>query len=137
MAKESLEKMYKSGLIEGFHPLIDMQAMPEFTPNDPLFANQWHLVNTAQNGGSAVAGEDVNITGVWDVYNGTGIIISIVDNGIYSSHPDLSTNWNSVVSYDWCNSDSAPSHTSTAEYHGTAVAGVAAATGNNNCSFCS
>ena len=132
MAKESLEEMYKSGLIEGFHPLIDMQAMPEFTPNDPLFANQWHLVNTAQNGGSAVAGEDVNITSVWDVYNGTGIIISIVDDGIDSSHSDLSTNWNSVVSYDWCNSDSDPSHTSTAEYHGTAVAGVAAATGNNN-----
>ena len=132
IAKESLEEMYKSGLIEGFHPLIDMQAMPEFTPNDPLFANQWHLVNTAQIGGSAVAGEDVNITSVWDDYDGTGIIISIVDDGINSSHPDLSTNWNSVVSYDWCNSDSDPSHTITKEYHGTAVAGVAAATGNNN-----
>ena len=132
IAKESLEEMYKSGLIEGFHPLIDMQAIPDFTPNDPLFANQWHLVNTAQIGGSAVAGEDVNITSVWDDYDGTGIIISIVDDGIESSHPDLSTNWNSVVSYDWCNSDSDPSHTSTAEYHGTAVAGVAAATGNNN-----
>jgi len=132
IAKESLEEMYKSGLIEGFHPLIDMQAIPEFTPNDPLFANQWHLVNTAQIGGSAVAGEDVNITSVWDDYDGTGIIISIVDDGINSSHPDLSTNWNSVVSYDWCNSDSDPSHTITNEYHGTAVAGVAAATGNNN-----
>ena len=132
LALNSLEYAMGIGEIETFYPLVAIQAQPEFTPNDPLYPDQWHLDNTAQHGGNAVVGEDVNITGVWDNYNGSGVEISIIDNGVQANHPDLSTNWNSAVSYDWCDLDFDPSPRSSGDNHGTPVAGIAAATGNNN-----
>jgi len=72
LALNSLEYAMGIGEIETFYPLVAIQAQPEFTPNDPLYPDQWHLDNTAQHGGNAVVGEDVNITGVWDNYNGSG-----------------------------------------------------------------
>jgi subtilisin-like proprotein convertase family protein/subtilisin family serine protease len=132
LALNSLEYAMEMGEIEIFYPLVEIQEQTEFTPNDPLFSDQWHLENTAQHGGNAVVGEDANITGVWDNYNGSGVEISIIDNGVQANHPDLSTNWNSAVSYDWCDADFDPSPRSSEDNHGTPVAGIAAATGNNN-----
>ena len=132
LALNSLEYAMEMGEIEIFYPLVEIHEHTEFTPNDPLFSDQWHLENTAQHGGNAVVGEDVNITGVWDYYNGSGVEISIIDNGVQANHPDLSTNWNSAVSYDWCDADFDPSPRSSEDNHGTPVAGIAAATGNNN-----
>ena len=51
-----------------------------FTPNDPLFGQQWSLSN-------AVSG--VNAGAAWDVQQGSaGLAIAVVDTGIVS-HPDL------------------------------------------------
>ena len=43
-------------------------------PNDPLFVNQWHLLNTGQEVGNpdfqhlfGVAGEDINVVPVWNM----------------------------------------------------------------------
>ena len=126
----SLEYAMEIGEIETFYPLVKIQAIPQFDPNDTLFSNQWHLENTGQSSGTS--GEDANITAVWDNYNGSGIVISIVDDAIQTDHPDLITNWNATVSYDWCDGDSDPNPQDSDDNHGTSVAGVAAATGNNN-----
>ena len=31
---------------------------------------------------NGTVGEDANVTGVWDSYNGSGVIISVIDDGV-------------------------------------------------------
>ena len=116
--------------IEAACPQIEYQHEPRWTPNDPRFGDQWHLENTGQTNGG-VAGEDANLTGAWQSYQGTGVTIGIVDDGVDTDHPDLSTNYDSSNDYDYCGNDGNPTP-SNRDAHGTAAAGVAAATGNNS-----
>ena len=130
-AKEALEyisKLYSEGTIEVAYPLVKRQMSPKWIPNDTYFDEQWHLENTGQDNG--VAGEDVNITGAWNNYRGTGVVIGIVDDGLEWDHDDLSANYESNLDYDYCNYDGNP-YPSNWDAHGTAAAGVAAAIGNN------
>ncbi|KAL5010688.1 hypothetical protein ScPMuIL_012993 [Solemya velum] len=69
-------------------------------------------------------------------YNGSGIHIAVVDDGIDQSHPDLSENMLTSMSYDYVDGDDdvspqkAPEHGS----HGTICAGlIAAVKSNGNC----
>ena len=110
-------------------PEIERQQEPRWTPNDPKFGDQWHLENTGQTSGG-LSGEDANLTGAWASYQGTGVTIGIVDDGLDWNHPDLSTNYDSANDYDFCGDDGNPSP-SNWNAHGTAAAGVSAATGNN------
>ena len=34
--------------------------------------------------------------GVWDSFNGSGVVISVIDDGVEHSHPDLTDNYVSV-----------------------------------------
>ncbi|MBC8039146.1 MAG: S8 family serine peptidase [Opitutaceae bacterium] len=113
-------------------PLLAVQhakfAVP--APDDTLFAQQWHLDNTGQQDG--IAGTDINVTPVWATYGGTGINIGIVDDGVQITHPDLVTNAAASGHYDWNDDDADPAPTLTGDDHGTAVAGLAVARGNND-----
>jgi uncharacterized repeat protein (TIGR01451 family) len=105
-----------------------MQKM--LVPNDPLFASQFHLANSGQNG--ALAGVDVRVTNVWNTFRGGGITIGIVDDGLEVTHPDLQPNVNTAIDFDFNGNDLDPSPNVAVDFHGTAVGGVAAARGNNN-----
>jgi len=104
----------------------------QFVPNDPLFTNQWHLLNIGQNG--ATVGSDVNITNAWEKYRGSNVFLAINDSGFDVSHPDLVDNMVTNMAIDVSDDDQDvfPSAGNFGDYHGTAVAGVAAARGNNN-----
>ena len=131
-SRNALEQLRKSSLkeeIESFSPLLEKSVSPRFEPNDPFYDDQWHLNNSGQTSGTS--GEDANVTAVWNAYNGSGVLISVIDDGVEHSHPDLSTNYLSQHSYDWCGDDPDPDPNSW-DGHGTAVAGVAAGTGNNS-----
>jgi subtilisin family serine protease len=108
----------------------------DIVSNDPRFGEQWALRNTGQNAGQF--GSDVNAIGAWKTTTGSkSTVIAVVDSGIDFSHPDLTNN-------QWLNP--APSANGDlhgwdfvadrAEIkdehgHGTAVAGIIAAEGNN------
>ncbi len=116
-------------------PMLARQLHRRFVPNDPLFAHsvgnagyQWHLRNTGQNGGTL--GVDVNVVPAWNLYQGTGIRIGIVDDGLEVTHPDLAANVDLLNDYDFNGLDEDPSP-GVEDFHGTACAGVAAARGNN------
>ncbi len=121
--------------IESAEPLLARTMAKRFTPNDPFFADnaanagyQWHLQNTGARGGTA--GVDVNVTTAWGTVKGAGVRIGIVDDGIELAHPDLAAHVDTINDYDFNGGDADPS----AEFgddHGTAVAGIAAAIGNN------
>ncbi|MGF1656510.1 MAG: S8 family serine peptidase [Verrucomicrobiales bacterium] len=112
-------------------PMLARYQKRRLIPNDPVFGDQWHLRNTGQNGGSV--GADVQITGVWDTFLGTGVRIGIVDDGLQHTHPDLSANVDTTLSRNW-NSGSSTNAAPDVRYddHGTPCAGVAAARGNNS-----
>jgi subtilisin-like proprotein convertase family protein len=120
-----------------------------FTPNDPRFANQWHLSNTGQAGGLVDA--DADLTEAWDVIQGgsSSITIGVIDDGVSTDHPDLNPWVNSgevagngqdddgngwvddVHGWNFVANNNQSFHTTVSDAHGTSVAGVAAAKGNN------
>lgn len=102
-----------------------------FIPNDPLFTTQWHLRNTNNNSNS-VAGMDVNVAEAWETVRGSNVVVGIVDDGIEITHPDLRTNIATGLHYNWNGGDPAdPSPRGPGDNHGTPVAGLVAARGNN------
>ena len=116
-------------------PAVVKPSSKRFLPNDPLFPNQWHIRGRGQNG--AKKASDAKITPVWDqrdssgnLIRGTGIVIGITDDGVEMDHPDLSANIRTDLSYNFLDQTSDPSP-GASDFHGTAVAGVAAAVGFN------
>ena len=110
-------------------PLLARQQAKRRIPNDPLFTNQWHLLNTGQKGGTATM--DVRVTNTWDTYRGEGILIGIVDDGLQATHPDLAHS-DTTLDWDFNDNDPDPSPSvANEDFHGTACAGVAAALGSN------
>lgn len=111
--------------IEWFEQQFARQQHTRVTIPDPQYAAQWHLQNTGQSGGAS--GEDVHVVPVWDIgILGAGVVIGIVDDGLQHAHPDLSPNYVAAVSHDFNDNDPDPSPGS-GDFHGTSVAGVAAA----------
>jgi Ca2+-binding RTX toxin-like protein len=117
-----------------FYPLEFINAQVRAVPDDPLYVDQWHLNNVGQTGGTS--GADANVESVWDTYLGTGVTIGIVDDGLEHTHPDLAGNYNAGLSFDYFDGDADPlpdpaNPNNGGDFHGTAVAGVAAADGFN------
>lgn len=102
-----------------------------FTPNDPLFADQWHLHNTGQR--NSLIGVDARITEAWDVTTGDPeVIIAINDDGVDLNHPDFAGKLEPELNFpaDW-EAQIGEGSFCTFGWHGTQVAGVAAAQGDN------
>jgi subtilisin-like proprotein convertase family protein len=104
--------------------VVDYDPLP-CKDDDPLFPIQWHLENTGQCG---IAGEDVNISPVWSMYQGSSSVIAIVDSGLEIAHEDLIDNVLPDLCWDYVDKDKDPTSTNP---HGTACAGIAAARGWN------
>ncbi|MDP6977375.1 MAG: S8 family serine peptidase [Myxococcota bacterium] len=136
--------------VEWAEPNLIVSAERQLTPNDPQYPDQWHLHNTGQNG--AVVDADVDAPEGWDVSQGSGMVIAIFDDGVDLAHEDLAI-WanpgetgggkesngidddgNGYVDdhqgWDFGDDDNDPSP-GAGDSHGTAVAGVAGAIGNN------
>ncbi|XP_062140559.1 furin-like protease 2 isoform X2 [Drosophila sulfurigaster albostrigata] len=96
--------------------------------SDPLFKEQWYL-----NGG-AKDGLDMNIVPAWQKgYTGKGVVVSILDDGIQTNHPDLAQNYDPDASFDINGNDSDPTPQDNGDNkHGTRCAGEVAAVAFNN-----
>lgn len=109
---------------------IRRQKHSRFTPKDPLFADQWHLKNTGQRGGTK--GIDLNIFRAWAKSRGKGVSVAVLDDGLEWKHPDLRANCfplSSGMHFDFNGNDTDPAPGRGNE-HGTAVAGVLASPSN-------
>lgn len=103
-------------------------AEKSWTPNDPLFDQQWHYHNTGQIWAGQM-GADIDLKRAWDIEKGNpNVIVAIMDDGVDFNHPDLAANMWSGIGYNFVdNTDTiVPGH------HGTHVAGTVAAVSNNN-----
>ena len=99
-------------------------------PDDPLFNQQWHLLNTGQVSG-AIAGFDTNVTKVWPDYTGRGILVAALDDGFDQTHPDLAANYRADLSWDFALNQLGASPANLDDDHGTAVAGLVVSVANN------
>jgi subtilisin family serine protease len=98
-------------------------------PNDPLWPQLWGLQNTGQRigGSSGVSGADINVLGAWDITTGGGeIVIATLDSGAYE-HVDLTGRVLPGRNIPNGTDDG----TDVCVSHGTHVAGILAAEGDN------
>lgn len=143
------------------HPAVSVAQFNHYiqkrvVPNDTEFSQQWQYVNTGQNGGTVDADIDADLA--WDVTTGgltvlgDTIVVCIVDDGLDLAHGDFGDNlWinhaeipNNNVDDDnngyiddylgWNADDDNDDITGGffGAGHGTPVAGVVGAKGNNN-----
>lgn len=120
-------------------------VLASITPNDPYYSNQWYLAR-------------IKADSAWDKISASpDVVIAVIDSGIQINHPDLAGNiWQNtkeipgngkdddhngfiddVQGWDFVNNVPDPSPkfvsgwTETGVSHGTMVAGIIAARGNN------
>lgn len=99
--------------------LLQRSKRIEFT--DPLFKDQWHLNNDANL-------THINVEGAWELgYTGEGVVLAVVDDGIETTHGDIKDNFIQNASYNFNFDNNNVSPRSSIDYHGTSVAGCAAA----------
>ena len=110
---------------------------------DPLFTEQWHLLNTGQAAFSdrgGVPGADLRMANTRGAeLSGAGVKLAIVDSGLETCHPDLAANAAGRGSYNFAYDRmrtlgavrDEPFRFGLLADHGTSVAGVAAAVANN------
>lgn len=107
----ALDKLRRSGKFKFVE--LDMAVAPSATVSDPGFGNSWGATK-------------IGAPTAWDDSTGAGIVVAVLDTGVYAGHPDLAgqviAGWNA---YD--------NNTDTADVygHGTKVAGVVAMAANN------
>ena len=112
-------------------------------PNDPYFDLQWHLLNVGQIANIGfqepdtlygVPGEDINVVPAWAAgYTGAGVKVAVVDTGVELDHPDLADNISLQYAFDAIRNQpgGSPFGSEFGVGHGTSVAGIIAAVGNN------
>ncbi len=105
------------------------------TPDDSLFSKQYALYNHGQEFGpiedlqQGTSGADIKAREGWGETRGDeDTVIAILDTGIDFNHPDLKNKIHSR-GYDFVNDDPDPTDD---HWHGTHVAGIAAAETDNN-----
>ncbi|MDI6831131.1 MAG: DUF5719 family protein [Actinomycetota bacterium] len=92
----------------------DAVARAEYLPDDPQYERQWYLARTAA-------------PAAWDAGSyGEGVLVAVVDSGVDAAHPDL--RGRVERGFDFVDDDE---DTADPYGHGTHVAGIIAAAGDN------
>jgi len=124
----------ESGLVKYAEP--DYFRYLDFAPNDPKYLDgtTWGLNNTG--GGGGTAGADVGAAEAWDIQRyASNVVVAILDTGIRYTHEDLAANiWNNPL--DGSHGFNSINGTTnvlddSGLGHGTLVAGIVGAVGNN------
>jgi len=93
-------------------------AFPCAVPNDPRFSNLWGITK-------------IQAPQAWDISIGSSTVaVGVLDSGIDHNHPDLAGNIDLSLAYYVVNNS--PSDTMDYLGHGTSVAGIIGAIGNNS-----
>jgi|GEM_PF-2110462 VCBS repeat-containing protein len=145
--EQQLQDLNNDPAVQYAEPNLIVTA--DVVPNDTYFGQQWGMQNTGQNiGVVGTPGADIHAVQAWDTTHDSSITVGVIDTGIDYSHPDLSANmWTNskeipnngidddgngyVDDYYGYNFASNISDPYDDNNHGTHVAGIIAARGNN------
>lgn len=114
LSEEALAlRLMQTGAVEWAEPDYEVEAIG--TSTDPLFAQQWwHW--------------DVHSPAAWDLTTGlSSVIVAVCDTGVQGTHPDLAANLLLPGYNTYLNN----TYTEDTVGHGTMVAGIIGAPGNN------
>ncbi len=130
LTMERIKDLLREPDVEFAEPNRIRQAM--FTPNDIFYSQQWDF-------------PAIHVPDAWDITDGNGVIVAVIDSGVYLNHPDLRHQL--VSGYDFVSDPSAsgdgdgiddnpddPGDGATigaSSFHGTHVAGTIAAQTDN------
>ena len=118
--------LYETGLFKSVEP--DFIQLVRRNSDDPLYGLQWGHANTGQYGG--VPQSDADVQSAWTLTMGSSSIeIAVLDDGVELAHPDLAANI--VSGFDATGQGNGGDATTTFNYHGTEVLGVANAVADN------
>ncbi len=126
--------------VRSSHPVIrrsfSKRGNYSMPPDDPYFLEQWNLDQRDAKG--QARGADLNVRSAWPISQGAGVVIAIGDEGFQLDHPDLESPANGQPHFNFFTKleegspyDDFTSIPPVFADHGTAVAGLAGARGNN------
>ena len=112
-------------------PDTSLSSSPELSyspPVDPYWTFQWYMRSTKRT---------MNVQPAWVMgVSGKGVVVSVLDDGLEHTHPDIQANYDPNASFDYNSEDTDPSprldYLNTNK-HGTRCAGEIAAVKNNLC----
>ncbi|GAA0894817.1 hypothetical protein GCM10009122_44990 [Fulvivirga kasyanovii] len=124
------------------------------TPNDEYYDNrQWGLSNDGTLTANSIQGADIDMEKAWAITTGdSSVVVAILDSGIKLDHPEFEGRlwvnadeiagnllddddngyYNDIHGWDFVNNDNDPVDD---HGHGTNVAGIVGATGNNGIGY--
>jgi outer membrane protein assembly factor BamB/subtilisin family serine protease len=148
----TIARLNATGLYEYVEP--DYIRRSHVVPDDPRFAtDQWSLQNTGQAGGTV--GADISAAAAWEIQReAPDVVVAVMDTGVYYLHQDITSNlWFNAaeqrgntsvdddgngIADDLLGINPSVARTSAAYVnpndtvgHGTHVAGIIGAAGNN------
>lgn len=151
---QAIEELIRSGRVEFVVPDYQRKALSSVIANDRYFSELWGLHNTGQllNGDVGLTDQDINAPEGWSVAtNANNVVVALLDDGFDMEHEDLVDNlWTNpteipgngldddkngyvddVHGVDTVKDLGVESYDDTTGYHGTSIAGVIGAKGNN------
>jgi outer membrane protein assembly factor BamB len=141
--RAQIAALMASGLYDFVEP--DRIIRASVVPNDPDFPNQWNMNNTGQDGGTP--GADIKAEAGWAIQQGAGsTIVAVIDSGIRITHEDLAENiWKNPspgsdgytgdingINATFPQNEPGNGDPNDDLFHGTMVAGIIGAVGNNS-----
>ena len=128
---EVVNRLSELSGVEYTYPLVKSELTAQFIANAPL-GDDSGVLQLAETPAA-----DVSVAAAWQDARGQGVVIGIVDDGLEYGHTDLQTNYRADLSRDFrevngfgiYDGDPAPE---AGDFQGTAVAGIAAASGDGN-----
>ena len=132
-AIETALQLHESGNVAYAQPDLYVIGILDFSPDDPLFPNQFNLSN------DRFPLIDLDVELAWEITRGdSNVVVAVIDDGIQNTHEDLDSN-KFVAGWDFVgpsfkhltpDNDPVPDALSFGA-HGMCVSGIIAATHNN------
>jgi subtilisin family serine protease len=131
-AIDAVNHLRSTHLFEIVSPNL-MHSVSDCSVNDSLYSQQWNLKNegTAVQGNGTV-GADINVEPAWELTTGSASIkIAILDSGVDTLHPELLGKLLPGFDAFGAGTNGYPIPNFDSDGHGTACAGIAAASTDN------